>query len=335
MRLVNHLVIVCLFLAWSICEGKQEKKVRLQQYDRESRSTSCKEGSFALNECDERCECSEGKLTNCYRVRKDFLKLSIADRKRFIGAYLKVSVDPKYKQAYEDLVAFHSNTSSKLLHETNYIFFPWHRWYLLQIENALRKIDCRITVPYWDWSRVANHWWKGSAMEDFWNPGEHGFGGDGDRNDGNCVKTGLFRKEKWQLLKITRGGGCLKRYFWYVPLTGNSAHVNMSVSLPLEKFFVYEAIVRGIYHNELHDFIGGTMSSGLTAANAPELPTHHSFLDLIWVRWQNRGVKYRDIYYPSIHFKLPFAGYYGWEWMDNNNLPGNVKAVYEVNGEYL
>ena len=28
----------------------------------------------------------------------------------------------------------------------------------------------------------------------------------------------------------------------------------------LERFFDYEAIVRGIYHNELHDFIGGTMS---------------------------------------------------------------------------
>lgn len=31
-------------------------------------------------------------------------------------------------------------------------FLAWHRWYLLQIENILRKVDPIVTVPYWDWS---------------------------------------------------------------------------------------------------------------------------------------------------------------------------------------
>ena len=34
-------------------------------------------------------------------------------------------------------------------------FLPWHRWFILAFENLLRKVDCKVTVPYWDWSAEA------------------------------------------------------------------------------------------------------------------------------------------------------------------------------------
>ena len=326
MTLVYKLFFACIIFACIISEGKQERKV-LQQEKREASPTSCEEGSYVLNHCEERCECKHGKLTNCYRVRKDFTKMNIEERKRFINTYKMASLHPLFKKDYENVVAFHINAPDKLLHHTPKIFFPWHRWFLVQFENLLRRIDCRVTAPYWDWSRVAHLWWRGSGNKDLWNSGEHGLGGDGNLYD-HCVEDGPFSKDKWQLLRVT-GGGCLNRYFWYESLTGDTKHVNRTLSLPLEDFFDFERIVRDIYHAEVHDFIGGTMLTGNSSSNAPEVILHHSFLDKLWLQWQNKGEEYRNVYFPSLLLKLPESNYHGWEWLDSNNLPGQVKVLYQ------
>lgn len=38
-------------------------------------------------------------------------------------------------------------------------FLPWHRWYLVQYEEALRQAsnNCDIFLPYWDWERDAGN----------------------------------------------------------------------------------------------------------------------------------------------------------------------------------
>ena len=324
--MAHKLFFVYIVTAWTILEGKQEKKI-VQQDDREVSLTSCEEGSYVLNQCEERCECKHGKLTNCYRVRKDFIKMDIADRKRFINTYKMVSLNPVLKKDYEKVVALHINAPDGLLHHTPKIFFPWHRWFLVEFENLLRRIDCRVTVPYWDWSRVAHHWWRGSGNKDLWNSGEHGLGGDGNLYD-RCVEDGPFSKDKWQLLKRTRGG-CLKRHFSYGSLTGNTEHVNRTLSLPLEDFFDFERTVRNIYHAEIHNFIGGTMLHWWSASNAPEMILHHSFLDKLWLQWQKKGEEYKNVYFPSLRLKLPGSNYHGWEWLDSNNMPGHVKVLYQ------
>ena len=175
MTLAYNLFFACIIFAWIVSQGKQERKV-LQQEKREASPTTCEEGSYVLNQCEERCKCKHGKLTNCYRVRKDFTKMDIEERKRFINTYKMASLHPLFKKDYENVVAFHINAPDKLLHHTPKIFFPWHRWFLVQFENLLRRIDCRVTAPYWDWSRVAHHWWRGSGNRDLWNSGEHGVG---------------------------------------------------------------------------------------------------------------------------------------------------------------
>lgn len=319
MKLIHKWFVVCIVLTWNI-EGNQDN-------NKEASPISCKEGRHALNKCEERCECKDGKLINCYRVRKEFTKMNITQRKRFINTYKTASVHPIFKKDYDKMVALHINTPDKLLHHTPKIFFPWHRWFLVQFENLLRRIDCRVTVPYWDWSRVAHHWWRGSGKEDLWNSGEHGLGGDGNMYD-DCVEDGPFSRDKWRLLERA-GGGCLTRYFWYVNLTGDAEHVNRTLSLPLESFFDFEGIVRNIYHSQVHDFIGGTMYYWWSSSNAPEMVLHHSFLDKLWLQWQQKGEEYKNVYFPKVRLKLPGSRHYGWEWMDSSNLPGDVKVVYE------
>ena len=185
-----------------------------------------------------------------------------------------------------------------------------------------------MTIPYWDWSQVACHWWRESGDEDIWNPGDHGLGGDGNPFANFCVETGPFSKDRWQLLRSV-GGGCLKRVFSYECLTGSTHHVKRTLAQPVEEFFKFEETIRYVYHYEIHEFIGGTMLESTTSANAPEVVLHHSFLDKLWLQWQKKGSDYKYVYFSKSRRKLPQSEYYAWQWLDSNNLPDQVKVLYE------
>ena len=53
-----------------------------------------------FNKCEERCECKKGKLSSCYRVRKEFTKMTIDDRKRYINTYKLASAPPEIKNEF-------------------------------------------------------------------------------------------------------------------------------------------------------------------------------------------------------------------------------------------
>ena len=113
--------IVCLMNAWILSKGNSQ---RIQ--DVPSTKGSCEEGgNSGFNECEERCECRKGELTNCFRVRQDFTKMTIEQRKRFINTYKLASVHPLFKRDYEKSVTLHldAKDQAKLPH----IFLPWHR----------------------------------------------------------------------------------------------------------------------------------------------------------------------------------------------------------------
>ncbi|KAJ7379020.1 hypothetical protein OS493_018814 [Desmophyllum pertusum] len=173
-------------------------------------SMPCEGMNYMDDECHRRCQCHDGDLTSCYRIRKEFTTMSLTERRRFIEVLKWASTSPRHRNAYETLTALHSRIPSKFLHHMPQIFLPWHRWYLLEFENFLRQIDCRVTIPYWNWSRVAEHWTRGSV----WSPASHGLGGNGVLPD-RCVMDGPFRKSEFNL-PLSVGGGLLEKRVQFV-----------------------------------------------------------------------------------------------------------------------
>lgn len=104
-----------------------------------------RDGSFANDQCDQRCHCRDNKLKECIRIRKEFTSMTKAERERYVRTILTASTDPKHKKAYDNLICRHHAVFFKGIHDPRY-FLPWHRNYLLEYENLMRTIDCRYVI---------------------------------------------------------------------------------------------------------------------------------------------------------------------------------------------
>ena len=155
----------------------------------------CKEGAILHDTCGRRCTCKHGSLTDCKRVRKNFIDMNDLERCRYVRTVkIASSVEP-FKSEYDQLISIHEDLFFVGIHGIDF-FLPWHRWFVLAYENILRKIDCRVTVPYWDWSLDPNSTWT----SDVWNDDlcrYTGIGGNGTGNN-SCVSTGhLLIPDGW------------------------------------------------------------------------------------------------------------------------------------------
>lgn len=290
---------------------------------------SCSGEGIVYDECNRRCHCKVGRPSDCYRIRKEFTEMSFRERRRYVRAFKAVSTEDPYNRTYDALTALHP-MFFKVIHEKKF-FFPWHRWYLYEFEKLLRRVDCRVTVPYWDWARAVseNRLWRHTRLRDIWNPGTHGFGGNGDSRSG-CVQSGPFKEGKWSL-PTWLNSECLSREFDYDTDLPGKRFVNNLNRITWSRFSRFEAAVNRM-HNDFHDAIGGTMSEDESAV-APEFWCHHAFLDKIWSNWQDRGPKYKFAYYRSINRTLPGGTHFGREFMDLRYQPQCVRVLYEETRE--
>ena len=209
----------------------------------------------------------------------------------------------------------------KGIHQVDF-FLPWHRWFLLQYENLLRQIDCRVTVPYWDWSLVGGE----PFTSDLWSTGADGIGGDGN-GVGNCVNTGPFRSAVWSL-PTSAGGGCLRRRFsGTAPDAIDVANLIATNPNPSD-FANFELALRVWFHNVVHCVIDGTMCTP-DSSTAPEFFLHHSFVDKIWWDWQKQsnGHKFNN-YFLTQSSLMTNTPYRSRNFLDLNNQPDCVCVEY-------
>ncbi|MFD7699450.1 tyrosinase family protein [Streptomyces caelestis] len=242
-------------------------------------------------------------------VRKDAATLTATEKRRFVNALLEVKRRGEYDEFVRTHIAYYASDGERGLRTAHMApsFLPWHRRFLLDLEEALRRVDSSVTLPYWDWTRdrtARSAPWTADLL-----------GGNGRRSD-RQVTTGPFayREGNWRLRV-----GVTETEFLTRDLGRRADPIDLPGRSDLEwalKEPAYDAapwdstVTRGFRnrmegwgagrgsvswrnHNRVHRWIGGVM---LTAAsvNDPAFWLHHAFVDLQWYRWQRRhgGARY-------------------------------------------
>ena len=250
--------------------------------------------------------------------------MTVTEKKRHIDTVLKVSAEGgKYKAEYDELINSHYELFRTSIHEKPH-FIPWHRYYILQYENLMRKVDCSFTATYWDWSLDSREPFS-TGSDNVWDS-ETGFGGDGADAD-NCVLDGPFRKGVWKRTRPAGATGpdCLTRNF-----NGNPPEeIDVMEVLDNNDFTEFEQRLRRALHDNVHCRINGVMCSN-ESASAPEFFLHHTFIDKIWDDWQKKSSAHKYAYFPTVLQDMPGTNLRPAKLIDLSNQPGGVSVEYEA-----
>lgn len=159
-------------------------------------------------------------------------------------------------------------------------FLPWHRLFILRLENALRAKQPDLALPYWDWTQDASN----AAKSRLWNS-EYAGGALGKNLP---IQNGAFqnmtaRYPSWHIVR---------RNF----TSGKSGDIPLLWSMiSLKKLLDEQAwadFADGIEaaHSLPHIYIGGDMSNAHEAPNDPMFYLHHTFVDYLYsLRQKKRG----------------------------------------------
>ena len=242
------------------------------------------------------------------------------ERCRYIRTVKKASTVEPFKSEYDELIGSHEELFTTGIHNGDF-FLPWHRWYILAYENLLRKVDCRVTVPYWDWSLDS----ESPFTSDVWNSDlckYTGLGGDGNPS---CVTTGPFATPGWQLTPSAQND-CLRRNF--NPMVPDCTAVQDVLDATTAEFDDFLVGLEVMLHNTVHVCIGGTMSR-VQSSNAPEFFFHHGFIDKIWGDWQEKGISFKQHEYYTNTTSMPNTIYSPTDVHDLDDQPYCVQVCYQ------
>jgi tyrosinase len=273
------------------------------------------------------------------RVRKNARSLSPSEKRAFVNAVRAIKARPSPwtpgLSVYDQFTTWHRDAfrCDLMAAHMGPAFPPWHRMFLLLLEQELQKVDPSVMVPYWDWTvdnSPASFLWQ----DDFMGP-------DGDAADNYAVKSGPFRKGEWELSVFDVKDA--DRFPYLIRAIGtdrsapdlpSAADVELGMQLPtydtapwdqtsdpsisfrnyLEGWrdCVHTECDNGLdcpgshdMHNRVHlwvagefgpdDSIEGTMAAD-SSPNDPVFYLHHANIDRIWAEWQRRHG--RDVYRP-------------------------------------
>lgn len=118
-------------------------------------------------------------------TRKDVSTLTRTEKRRFVNALLEIKRRGEYDEFVRTHIEYYVSDGENGLRTAHMApsFLPWHRRFLLDLEEALRRVDPSVTVPYWDWTKDR------SAKSAPWTADL--LGGTGRRSD-HRVTTGPF-----------------------------------------------------------------------------------------------------------------------------------------------
>lgn len=286
------------------------------------------------------------------RIRKKFTDMSIDEQNIFVKSLVKLkevkppvywrnilSNDVSY---YDSLVILHaSQPPANLIAHRASGFLPWHRLFLLLIEDALHSVGypCHLGFPYWEWE----------DEKDIIKISQGLFGEISPTNLLKFVENGEFgyKKHKWLLRIMTsddfekyslnnnsfirrnwatlgtiaktepqyNGAASINnlRYSYYkyssYPYSSLLTSTTQVFSNTLEGWSVSDGTDQEPrFHNLGHVNIGGTMLNCLTSVNDPIFFLHHCNVDREWSIWQNIWQKTRKEKQNAFNVPLSIIG---------------------------
>ncbi|KAJ9074313.1 hypothetical protein DSO57_1007734 [Entomophthora muscae] len=231
----------------------------------------CVLGTEAQSKIPPRWVPQEGLRVACQEtyVRREIRELSRKELREFHVALATV----KRSGVLDNLCKMHLDYA-EFTHATPY-FLPWHRQFTHHFERQLRKVNPRVSLPYWNWSLDSQAPERSVVLsEDY-------FGSQGSKclSDGPLTGWRCRFPEKHCLSRSYDGGETISAF--YSPEL-------LSHTLDGRKTYdEFRRAIEGPPHGNVHNNIGGDMST-MTSCNDPLFYLHHAFVDKLWLDWQSR-----------------------------------------------
>lgn len=158
-----------------------------------------------------------------------------------------------------------------IAHGSN-LFFPWHRAYVLALEQRLQRTSPNVTIPYWDWTFD----WEIPLGSPIFSP-EYGLDvipGIG----GDC-----------RYLRNVFDPHCLTRDYNATDFTTFYSPESVSSVITSESNYTsFRELIEMVPHAIVHTSLGGEHGD-MATMNSPNDPIfflHHSMVDFVWWIWQ-------------------------------------------------
>ncbi|KAG8673681.1 hypothetical protein FPOAC2_07138 [Fusarium poae] len=236
--------------------------------------------------------------------RVEWRELGAANQKAYLDSVLCLKTKPSRiglkSSLYDDFPYVHFKLNDWI--HGGAPFLPWHRYFGVIYEQALR--DCGYKGPgtYWDWTKDAEKGLLSSPLMS-----KDAFGGNGDQVNMEwpgstglqCVRDGRFSKLRPEYLEdepkvLSKGGHCL---FRNMPEVSEPAAYKMMVPQITSKgindlqkagnWSYFHTATEGGPHGTIHASLGGEMNP-TTSPNEPLFFMHHAQIDRVWLQWQQK-----------------------------------------------
>ncbi|RCN47523.1 common central domain of tyrosinase [Ancylostoma caninum] len=227
---------------------------------------------------------------------------------RNASRYHKAVKTIKANGEYDKLSWIHTRSMSSPAAHGGPGFLGWHREFIKRYEIALRTVDHKAALPYWDNTLDERlHYKKDSIL---WSEKMMG-----EADDQGYVVRSPFGQ--WQTTDVcvfrmdvlfirmnlgyqyfTRHIGRNRGYL----MTEEDVQTIIENTPSYQHIFAYTAASRECYnpgfwtaleyvHGLPHMYVGGHMARITASTNDPLFWMHHSFVDLIWEQWRQKHQK--------------------------------------------
>ncbi|KAK0545118.1 hypothetical protein OC846_005795 [Tilletia horrida] len=256
------------------------------------------------------------------RHRVEWRALTAKQRQDWINAHWCLTQNPSLLAgAQTNLTGFRTSLHDdfslihlRLFHTIHYVaaFLPWHRYFIMAREAALRHCHYEGPLPYWDWGNIL----ASPILSD-----DLGVGGNGTAPNGTVI-TGPFSHLPSSYINLPNAnesdvtfqphyltrtfGTAINRNATYPMFeeSYNSSAMRRVMTDSGDDYTLFEPLFEGIRgrqdivgtgpHAGVHRSIGGEMNNA-HSPNDPVFFLHHANVDRLWHYWQNGDTTGRGI----------------------------------------